>query len=156
MISIEGLYETHLTVSDLGRSINFYQNIVGLELAHTIPERNVAFLWIGGRERSMLGLWSIQSSPLRMKLHIAFRTTIDQVTKAPAYLRSKGIVPRNGAGDEIREPIVFPWMPAASVYFNDPDEHSLEYIAILPRQARADIPGITTLSEWNRPRDDKG
>lgn len=156
MISIKGLYETHLTVSNLGRSIDFYQNIVGLELAHTIPERNVAFLWIGGRERSMLGLWSIQSSPLRMKLHIAFQTTIDEVTEAPAYLRSKGIVPRNGAGDEIQEPIVFPWMPASSVYFNDPDGHSLEYIAILPGQARADIPGITTFSEWNRLHDIEG
>ncbi|UZO97572.1 Fosfomycin resistance protein [Roseomonas mucosa] len=33
MIPVVGLYETHLTVSDLERSINFYQNIVGLELA---------------------------------------------------------------------------------------------------------------------------
>lgn len=156
MISIKGLYETHLTVSDLDRSVDFYRNVVGLEVAHTIPERNVAFLWVGGPERSMLGLWPIQSSPLRMKLHIAFQTTIDQVTEAPAYLRSKGMVPRSGAGDEIQKPIVFPWMPAASVYFDDPDGHSLEHIAILPGQARADIPGITTFSDWNRLRDDEG
>ena len=56
MICIQGLYETHLTVTDLERSIDFYRDIVGLELAHTIPERNVAFFWIGSRETSMLGL----------------------------------------------------------------------------------------------------
>ena len=149
MISIQGLYETHLTVSNLERSINFYRAIVGLELAHTIPERNVAFFWIGGRETSMLGLWSIHSSPLQIKLHIAFQTTLDQVIAAPTYLRSKGITPQSGTGAEIDEPIVFPWMPAASVYFNDPDGHQLEYIAILPEQARPDIPGVTTLSAWN-------
>lgn len=149
MISIKGLYETHLTVSNLERSIDFYRDIVGLELAHTIPERNVAFFWIGSRETSMLGLWSIQSSPLQMKLHIAFQTTLDQVIAAPTYLRSKGLTPQDGTGAEINEPIVFPWMPAASVYFNDPDGHQLEYIANLPEQARPDIPGVTTLSAWN-------
>ncbi len=150
MIAIEGLYETHLTVSNLDRSIEFYRDVVGLELAHRIPERNVAFLWIGGRETSMLGLWSINSSPVQMKLHIAFRSTLDQVKASLPYLRSKGMTPRNGAGAEIDEPIVFPWMPAASVYFQDPDGHSLEYIAILPGEDRKDIPGMTTLSEWKR------
>lgn len=106
MISIKGLYETHLTVSNLDRSIEFYRDVVGLEMAHTIPDRNVAFFWIGGRETSMLGLWSIHSSPMQMKLHIAFQTTLDQVIKAPAYLRTKGVVPRNGAGTEIDEPSV--------------------------------------------------
>ncbi|WP_421360821.1 VOC family protein [Agrobacterium rosae] len=149
MISIKGLYETHLTVSDLDRSIDFYRDVVGLELAHRIPDRNVAFFWVGGRETSMLGLWSIYSSPMQMKLHIAFRTTIDQVIASPASLRSKSIVPRSGGGTEIDEPIVFPWMPAVSVYFHDLDGHSLEYIAILPEKARPDIHGIMTLSEWN-------
>jgi hypothetical protein len=30
---------------------------------------------------------------------------------------------------------VFLWMPAASIYFNDPNGHSLEYIAVLLGQA---------------------
>jgi len=149
MIPINGLYETHLTVSNLERSIEFYRDVVGLELAHTIAERNVAFFWVGGRETSMLGLWSIHSSPLRLKLHIAFHTTLEQVIASLAYLRSKGIIPRSGAGTEIQEPSVFPWMPSANVYFDDPDGHSLEYIAILPGKARPEIAGMMTLSEWN-------
>jgi catechol 2,3-dioxygenase-like lactoylglutathione lyase family enzyme len=149
VIPISGLYESHLTVADLDRSIAFYRDVVGLELAHTVPSRHAAFFWIGGRERSMLGLWCIHTSPLRLRLHIAFATELEQVRKSVAFLRSKGIVPRSGGGGpELDEPTVFPWMPAASVYFDDPDGHSLEYIAILPHPARPDMPGRMTLSAW--------
>jgi lactoylglutathione lyase len=143
------LYESHLTVSDLDRSIAFYRDVVGLELAHTIPARHAAFFWIGGREQSMLGLWSIHSSPLRLRLHIAFRTGLEQVVRSVHSLRSRGITPRlGGGGPELDEPAVFPWMPAASVYFDDPDGHSLEYICILPDRPRPDMSGTVPLSVW--------
>jgi lactoylglutathione lyase len=151
MVHISGLYESHLTVSNLEQSIDFYRDVVGLELAHQIPSRNVAFFWIGGRERSMLGLWSIHSSPMQMKLHIAFQTSLDQILRAPDHLRSKAVIPLNLSGNsEIDQPVVLPWMPAASVYFRDPDGHSLEYITILPGPPRPDFSGIVTLTEWQR------
>jgi len=78
-VPVTGLYESHLTVSDLDRSITFYRDVVGLELAHTVPKRHAAFFWIGGRDRSMLGLWSIHSSPVRLRLHIAFQAELEQV-----------------------------------------------------------------------------
>ena len=149
MIPVCGLYEAHLTVSDLARSIAFYRDVVGLELAHTVPERRAAFLWIGGRERSMLGLWSIGSSPLRLRLHIAFSVTLADVIRSVGELRARGLVPRaSGGGRPIDEPMVFPWMPAASVYFDDPDGHSLEYIAVLPEAPRPELAGRMTLSQW--------
>ncbi len=43
MIPVSGLYESHLTVSDLERSIAFYRDVVGLELAHIVPSRHAAF-----------------------------------------------------------------------------------------------------------------
>jgi catechol-2,3-dioxygenase len=43
-----GLFETHLTVSYLERSIAFYRDVVGLPLALELPECEAAFLWIGG------------------------------------------------------------------------------------------------------------
>ena len=46
---ITGLFETHLTVSDLDRSIAFYRDIVGLPLAHRVPARGAAFHWIGAQ-----------------------------------------------------------------------------------------------------------
>lgn len=149
MIPVSGLYESHLTVADLDRSIEFYRDIVGLELAHTVPARRAAFFWIGGRERSMLGLWCVHTAPIYMRLHIAFRTELEHVKASVGILRSKGIVPRSGGGGrELDEPLVFPWMPAASVYFDDPDGHSLEYIAILPQPPRPDIPRTMPLSAW--------
>lgn len=49
---VKGLFETHLTVKDLEKSIAFYRDSVGLELAYTVPERGAAFFWIGGRGQS--------------------------------------------------------------------------------------------------------
>ena len=151
MIPISGLYETHLTVSNLDRSVTFYRDVVGLELAHTVPKRHAVFFWIGGRDRSMLGLWCIHSSPAFMRLHIAFSVTLDDVIRSVDALRLRGLTPRNGGGGpEIGEPVVFPWMPAASVYFDDPDGHSLEYISILPDDPQPGLPGRVPLSEWSR------
>jgi lactoylglutathione lyase len=44
---------------------------------------------------------------------------------------------------------VIPWIPAASVYFDDPDGHSLEYIAMLSDQADPAMPRMG-LAEWRR------
>ena len=97
----------------------------------------------------MLGLWCIHSSPIRLRLHIAFVAKLEDVIKSVAMLREKGITPRSGGGgSEIHEPSVFPWMPAASVYFDDPDGHSLEYICILPDTPRPGMSGTMTLSAW--------
>lgn len=148
MTPTSGLFETHLTVADLARSTAFYRDIVGLEVAHEMPERHAVFLWIGGAGHSMLGLWSIHTSPLKLRLHIAFRATLADVIAAPATLRAAGVMPRDGGGGrEIDEPVVYPWMPAASVYFDDPDGHSLEYLAMMDEVPRPDLPRMT-LSAW--------
>ena len=47
VVPIQGLWETHLTVSDLERSVAFYRDTIGLELAHRVPARGAAFFWIG-------------------------------------------------------------------------------------------------------------
>ena len=74
IIPIKGLFETHLTVSDLEASIAFYRDVVGLPLAHRVPERHAAFHWIGAPGRAMLGLWSLHTSPVRLRLHLAFES----------------------------------------------------------------------------------
>ena len=75
----------------------------------------------------MLGLWSVYTSPLAMKLHYAFQVGIDAVEASVAALKDAGLRPLSGTGMPIDEPEVIPWIPAASVYFRDPDGHSLEY-----------------------------
>jgi lactoylglutathione lyase len=148
-LQIKGLFEAHLTVSDLDRSIAFYREIVGLELAHTVPERHAAFFWVGGPGKTMLGLWSIHSSPMGMRLHTAFDLSLNDVVASVDRLRTKGITPRDGSGTPIDEPIVIGWMPAASVYFDDPDGHSLEYISMLDAPSKPEW-GQIGLSEWKK------
>ena len=116
VVPIQGLWETHLTVADLDRSIAFYRDVLGLTLAHVIPERHVAFFWIGQPRQAMLGLWSIHTSPMAMKLHYAFQVTIADVEASVAALKRNGIEPLAGGGRPIEEPEVIPWIPAASVY----------------------------------------
>ena len=55
-IPVAGLFETHLTVSDLSRSVAFYRSVVGLPLALEVPERGAAFFWIAEPGEAMLGL----------------------------------------------------------------------------------------------------
>lgn len=140
--AIRGLFETHLTVRDLDRSIAFYRDVVGLTLAHRIPERGAAFLWIGGAGKAMLGLWSIGTSPLSLRLHFSLEVALADLLAAPAKLRSTGISPRDGD-----EPVVLGWMPAASVFFDDPDGHSVELISMLSDEPRPDV-GWVPYSRW--------
>src|SRR3974390_829982 len=112
MIPILDLFETHLTVSDLTRSMRFYGETLGLELAQVFSERKVAFYWIGGRGNSMLGLWETGTSPQRLMLHFAFTVDVASLLEAPARLRSAGITPLDFAGMPADEPAVPAWLPA--------------------------------------------
>jgi lactoylglutathione lyase len=141
------LFETHLTVSDLERSTAFYRDIVGLPLGLRLPERGAAFFWIGAPGEAMLGLWSLGSAPMSLSLHIALKVSLADVLIACAALRSQGIVPLSFFGNETAEPSVIGWMPAAAVYFRDPDGHLIEYLAMLPEPPRAEL-GIVSWSEW--------
>ena len=148
IVPIAGLFEAHLTVSDLDRSIVFYRDVLGLALAHTVPARHVAFFWIGGPGAAMLGLWSVGTAPVSIRSHVAFQVTLASIEAAVPALRAAGITPRNGGrGPEISEPVVLAWMPAASVYFDDPDGNSLEYITMLPDAPRPGL-GRVALSAW--------
>ena len=150
-MQVKGLYETHLPVTDLERSVAFYRDVVGLELAQLMPERGIAFFWVGAPRHAMLGLW--QSNPLlRMRLHIAFSVSLAEVLAAPAALRRAGVVPRGFSGEETDEPVVLPWVPAASVFCTDPDGHSLEYLSVLPEEPRPELGIVSTIgwSAWQR------
>ena len=147
IVPTDGLFETHLTVASLDVSVAFYRDLMGLDLAYRLDERRVAFFWIGGRGRSMLGLWETGSAPNTMRLHTAFTSTLADMLAAPGRLRAAGIAPRGFHGEPVDEPVVIGWMPAASLFFTDPDGHLLEYVAMLPEPPRPEV-GVVSYSEW--------
>jgi len=95
----------------------------------------------------MLGLWSLGTAPMGMRLHVAFATPLEEVLRAPDALAAAGVVPLSFFREETREPSVIGWMPAAAVYFEDPDGHMLEFLAMLAEPARPEA-GVVTWSEW--------
>jgi ribosomal protein S18 acetylase RimI-like enzyme len=142
-----GLFETHLTVSDLRRSIEFYRDVVGLPVALELPERSAAFFWIGRPGEAMLGLWSLGSAPIGLSLHIALKASLEEILIACDALRSNEVTPLSFFGAETTEPSVIGWMPAAAVYFRDPDGHLIEYLAMLNAAPRPEL-GIVPWSRW--------
>ena len=112
MIPIEGLFEAHLSVRDFERSVAFYVEVVGLELGSAQPEHPAAFFWVGGRGRSMMGIFGVGSGTLPKQHHVAFQVRPEDALAAPQGLRSLGIAALGGHREPINEPIVFPWMPA--------------------------------------------
>jgi lactoylglutathione lyase len=104
-------------------------------------------MWAGEPGRAMLGLWSLGTAPMGMVLHVAFAADLDEVLRAPEALAAAGVTPLDFFRQETREPSVIGWMPAAAVYFRDPDGHMLEYLAMLDEPPRPEA-GIVAWSEW--------
>jgi lactoylglutathione lyase len=141
------LFEAHLTVANLDASIVFYRDVLGLELAHITPGREAAFLWVGSRGRAMIGIWAAGSAPQKITTHVAFAGSLDDVLAAPQTLAAAGITPLDFDGQPTHDPVVLCWMPAASVYFRDPDGHLLEYVAMLPDAPHPEW-GVLSWSVW--------
>ena len=135
---IKGIYETHLFVQNLERSISFYQSVLDLELAFHDNERRAAFFWIGAPKQSMLGLWEKPANEIDVR-HFAFECDASWVLNdAVKFLTSKGLATLDFMGNACSRPLVFAWMPAVSIYFKDPDGHELEFIGLLNGTPRPD------------------
>lgn len=143
---IKGLYETHVQVSDLNTAIKFYTEVLGLEFAHKDETRPIAFLWIGKNKESMLGLWE-QKENLQTR-HFAFTADKEDILNySVEFLKNKNLKPYNFLKDESTQPMVFAWMPALAIYFNDPDGNQLEFISILEGDGKPEL-GVLSYEEW--------
>ena len=145
MIPIRALFETHLRVTDLEAAANFYGHVLGLKLAHRAPERGAIFYWIGGRGQSMLGLW--QTPKVTAKLHLAFRVDLPDLLNSVQRLRAANVTPLDFDNNPTDRPVVLAWMPAAAVYFNDPDGNLLEFLCMLGDAPRPDL-GVVSWDAW--------
>lgn len=144
---IKGLFETHLFVEDLERSVNFYKNVLGLIACGYNDERRVAFFWIGEPKGAMLGLWEKPKNEIDIR-HFAFRCDVDEVlNKSIGFLKERNLQPYNFLKDGKEKPMVFAWMPAVAIYFKDPDGHDLEFIAMLDGEGKPEL-GVISYEEW--------
>ena len=119
MLPITGLYEIAIRVKNLARAESFYKDVLGLEEGLRDDRRNWLFLRAGGDAGMVVlqedkGDWPQQ--------HFAFAVSPDQITQAAATLKEAGVA--------VSEPVYHEWMKGISVYFDDPDGHSLELLAL--------------------------
>jgi lactoylglutathione lyase len=123
MLPIQGVYEVAIRVKDLPRAEAFYIGVLGLEEGIRDEKRNWLFLRVGGDAGMVVlqedkGEWPQQ--------HFAFTAAEADIDSAASMLRKKGI--------EVEGPVTHEWMPAKSIYFDDPDGHALELCAPLARK----------------------
>ncbi|MEC2074281.1 VOC family protein [Alkalihalophilus marmarensis] len=148
---IKGIYEAHLPVSNISRSVEFYSNL-GLELAH--KGEVVTFFWIE-KGKSWLGLWETDKveTPYHPSLrHIAFHVELDDLIVAKEWLEQRGIKVREAFGFELeQQPIVLPNSPQShgALYFNDPDGNSLEFITPLKIDEEINFK-MMEFKDWNK------
>ncbi len=149
-----GLYEVHLPVKDLNRSIDFYVEKLGFKLGFGDRGGTSALLlYADGDTRWMLGLFQVNTIAHRhpAEYHISFRAAEEDVDQMVNRLREHGIEPVHPPTAPVQgpmhEPIVHGWMPAPAVFFKDPDGHLLELIGELSDAPRPDFV-YRSLSEW--------
>jgi lactoylglutathione lyase len=148
------IFEVHLSVSDRHRSAEFYQRVLGFQIASECADRDSTFLWMGPRGSRMLGLWgpTCSDAPItRGTGHFAMRLPQEEVVKSLGQLRELGVTPLDFDGKPTDDAVVIAWMPAVSVYFADPDGHSLEFISMLEETPEPEL-GILKFNEWKNRR----
>ncbi|MFD1739175.1 VOC family protein [Bacillus salitolerans] len=147
---IQGLFEAHLPISNLKQSIEFYQKL-GLELAW--KDEDTAFFWIE-KEKSWLGLWEGKEvdTPYHPSLrHIAFRVSYEFMKQSVDWLKEREIEAKPFGKNFFVEPFVRPYQGNASVYFEDPDGNSLEFMCFIevPAEYRLDTTKYV-IEDWEK------
>lgn len=119
MLPIRGVYEVAIRVKDLAKAEPFYCQVLDLEVGIRDEKRNWLFLKAGG-DAGMIVLQEDKSEwPVQ---HFAFTIEEADLERCAAILRERGV--------EVEGPVFHDWMRSTSLYFNDPDGHALELIAV--------------------------
>ncbi len=108
-----------IRVRNLTRAEAFYREVLGLEVGLRDPDRPWVFLLAGEAGMIVLqeesGAWPTQ--------HFAFTVAPEDMDRAQQALGEHGVAHK--------EPVTHEWIPAQSLYFQDPDGHDLEFCAPL-------------------------
>ena len=128
---VGGVLETALYVEDIGRSIEFYGRVLGLQPASPPIDRLVAlsvtedvvlllFLKGGSVMASETPFGTIPPTDGDGELHVAFSIPADEFDAWCAHLAAVGV--------EIESIVDWPdgGLGGRSIYFRDPDRHAIE------------------------------
>ena len=144
---IKGLYETHVFVENLERSKEFYEQTLGLKICKHYEDLRATLYWVGKPKQSFIGIWE-KPRELLEKRHFAFESTKEFILKKSIkFFKNNNIRVRDAFHLSEKEPIVFAWLPAISIFFQDPDDNSLELIAPLNEKPKPEL-GILTYTDW--------
>jgi catechol 2,3-dioxygenase-like lactoylglutathione lyase family enzyme len=117
----DGILESSLYVSDVARSVRFYEQTFGFRVIQELGKRGCA-MHAGTRQVLLLfekgGSRTIQSPhDGDGELHIAFAIPADELAEWESWLQTRGITV-----EEKRKWELGGW----SLYFRDPDRHLIE------------------------------
>jgi lactoylglutathione lyase len=130
MLPIRGVYEVAIRVKDLAKAEPFYREVLDLEVGIRDEKRNWLFLRAGGDAGMVVlqedkGEWPLQ--------HFAFTVNEADIERAASLLRERGV--------KVEGPVFHQWMPATSLYFEDPDGNALELCAVADRTKNNEAAG---------------
>jgi catechol 2,3-dioxygenase-like lactoylglutathione lyase family enzyme len=83
--------------------------------------------------------------------HFAMGVSFDDLRGIVERMKTAGVTPLDFDARPASDLVVLAWMPAAAIYFQDPDGHSLEYISMLPEDARPEL-GVLNYKDWEKKR----
>ena len=115
-----------LSVTDLDRSLAFYQEVLDLEVLQTSAHDGHRFAFLGAGGRLVLTLWqqsAAEYAPRHAGLHhLAFQLpAVEAVLAVESKLRARGVTPRYDGVVPHRE-----GADSAALFFTDPDGIRLE------------------------------
>ncbi|MFZ0119394.1 MAG: VOC family protein [Pseudonocardiaceae bacterium] len=148
MIAVRRLNHAVLFVSDLDRAVEFYRNVLGMEVIAREPRANAAFLRAAGSDNhhdlGLFGLGASASGPLRGHTglyHLAWQVaTIDELAKAREVLLAAGAFGGESSHGATK-----------SLYGADPDGNEFEIMWLLPREDWGDYESSAPIDRLDLP-----
>jgi catechol-2,3-dioxygenase len=148
MIAVRRLNHAVLFVSDLDRAVEFYRNVLGMEVIAREPRANAAFLRAGGSDNhhdlGLFGLGMGASGPPRGHTglyHLAWQVaTIDELAKARDVLLAADAFGGESSHGATK-----------SLYGADPDGNEFEIMWLLPREDWGDYESAAPVDRLDLP-----
>lgn len=127
-MGVEGLAEVVLNVRDMGRALDFYRDLLGLEPISPVGQPGPVFLRAGAATADLPALLVLVQLPPdappfgapRTLHHLALALSAARFDAARELLVDRGLTVRTGQ---------HPILPSRTMYVDDPDGNEVELIA---------------------------